>query len=202
MSEYTREYYEEGVAKGISGYTNYSWQPELTIPLAHRLMRRLEITERDSVLDYGCAKGFLVKALRLLDVSAYGCDISEYAISQVDPNYRRFCQVGTYPHIATDWIIAKDVLEHLTKEQVRSFAREALMADNLFIVVPLGNGEKYNVPQYEQDVTHVIREPIGWWCDTLSSAGWYIKEASTNMKGLKDSWAQYKDGNAAIECSR
>src|SRR5579863_3782598 len=36
-----------------------------------------------SVLDAGCAMGFLVEALRQRGVEAYGMDISEYAIAQV-----------------------------------------------------------------------------------------------------------------------
>lgn len=200
---YDRDYFEEGVAKGISGYTNYTWQPEFTIPLAHRLTKRLGLNEMTTVLDYGCAKGYLVKALRLLDVPAFGCDVSEYAISQVDASVKAYCKVGDMPTHGSDWIIAKDVLEHLTPEQLSAFAKTARMAsDKMFIVVPLGDGKKYVIPRYEQDITHVIRQPLAWWVAALEECGWHVKSASTDMKGLKDSWAHYRDGNAAITCHR
>ena len=78
---YNRDYYESGIENGISGYRNYRWMPELTIRMAHCLIQDLSIDKSHSVLDYGCAKGFLVKALRLLDIDAFGLDVSEYAIS-------------------------------------------------------------------------------------------------------------------------
>lgn len=43
-----------------------------------------------NVLDVGCAKGFLVKALRNLGIQAYGIDISEYALSKAEANIRPY----------------------------------------------------------------------------------------------------------------
>lgn len=40
------------------------------------------------ILDVGCAKGFLVKALTDLGVEAYGVDVSEYAISNAPADIR------------------------------------------------------------------------------------------------------------------
>jgi hypothetical protein len=42
------------------------------------------------VFDIGCAKGFLVKALRNLGVEAYGIDVSDYAIELADPSVRSY----------------------------------------------------------------------------------------------------------------
>src|SRR5262249_36252556 len=44
-----------------------------------------------TVLDVGCAKGFLVEALRDRGVDAYGLDVSEYAIGQPRDDIRGFC---------------------------------------------------------------------------------------------------------------
>lgn len=44
-----------------------------------------------TVLDVGCAKGFLVEALRDRGVDAYGLDVSEYAIGQARDDIRGFC---------------------------------------------------------------------------------------------------------------
>ena len=48
-----------------------------------------------SVLDAGCAWGFLVEALRQRDVKAFGVDISEYAIQNVQPDIKPYCWVGS-----------------------------------------------------------------------------------------------------------
>lgn len=69
---YDREYFEYGVETGKSNYQNYRWIPELTIPMAMTIIDLLGIKPNESVLDYGCAKGYLVKALRMLHRNAWG----------------------------------------------------------------------------------------------------------------------------------
>src|SRR5438309_5805268 len=48
-----------------------------------------------SVLDAGCAKGFLVEAFWDRGVPCYGIDVSEYAISQVRADIRPYCNVAS-----------------------------------------------------------------------------------------------------------
>src|SRR5262245_18784647 len=67
-----------------------------------------------TVLDAGCAMGFLVEALRDRGVDAVGVDISEYAIQQVRPDIRSSCWVGSvidpFP-LKYDLIVCIEVLE-------------------------------------------------------------------------------------------
>ena len=87
-NKYNKDYYENGVAKGISGYDNYRWIPELTYPMAYSIFKNLKIKKKDKVLEFGCAHGFLVKALNDFKIDAYGVDVSSYAISKVDPSIK------------------------------------------------------------------------------------------------------------------
>src|SRR5437899_10358722 len=48
-----------------------------------------------TVLDVGCAKGFLVEALRDRGVEAFGIDVSGYAIGEVRSDVRSFCSVAS-----------------------------------------------------------------------------------------------------------
>ena len=77
MHLFTKEYYEDGIRKHISGYENSTWQPTILIPEALDIQNYFVF---DNCVDYGCAKGFLVHALRILGSKAYGEDMSEYAI--------------------------------------------------------------------------------------------------------------------------
>ena len=81
---YDENYFERGLQLGISGYTAYSWMPELTLKMANFLIEDLDLKE-NKVLDYGCAKGYLVKALRHYGITAFGYDASKYAISETLP---------------------------------------------------------------------------------------------------------------------
>ena len=87
--KYDKDYYENGVAKGISGYENYRWIPELTYPMAFSICKSLKIKKNDKILEYGCAHGFLVKALNDFKIDTYGVDVSRYALSKVDPEIKK-----------------------------------------------------------------------------------------------------------------
>lgn len=69
-----------------------------------------------SVLDAGCAMGFLVEALRKRGVDASGIDISDYAISRVDESVAAYCSVASLTEPLQgryDLITCIEVLEHL-----------------------------------------------------------------------------------------
>ena len=53
MHLFTKDYYEDGVRKHISGYENYSWQPTRSIPEALDIQNYFDF---DNCVDYGCAK--------------------------------------------------------------------------------------------------------------------------------------------------
>ncbi len=82
--EFDRDYFERGIASGKSLYENYRWIPELTIPMAMTYIDTLGLKKEDRILDFGCAKGYVVKALRMLHRKAWGCDVSDYAIESSD----------------------------------------------------------------------------------------------------------------------
>ena len=92
MHLFTKDYYEDGIRKHISGYENYSWQPTRSIPEALDIQNNFEF---DTCVDYGCAKGFLVHALRILGSKAYGEDISEYAIENCFPAVKKYLSAPT-----------------------------------------------------------------------------------------------------------
>ena len=206
---FDREYFEYGAVTGVSGYTNYRWMPELTLRMAYHLVRQLPIEAGQSILDFGCAKGYLVKALRLFDFEAYGADISRYAIENCDTEVRGFCRriedVGDpalFPQ-AYDWIVAKDVLEHVEEDDLRLFLKLAARhAGNLFVVGPLAADDDcghYIVPDYDQDATHVIAKSLDWWADMLANSGWRVDLKTTHIMGCKENWRlRWPDGNGFL----
>ena len=206
-TEYNEDYYERGKELGISGYNNYRWLPELTIPMARVLINSLGITPKDTVLDFGCAKGYLVKALQKLGRCAYGADISEYAISQAPEDVRAFLfQVDPdgiipVPNMPYDWLIGKDVLEHNSYEELSGLLENlATICLKAFFVIPLGEDGEYVIPDYENDVSHVIREPLNWWTGKLVEAGFEVLRAQYKWPGVKDNWACWLMGNGFFLC--
>jgi len=199
---YDKDYYEDGVCSGKSCYVNYRWIPELTIKMAYHIVRGLGLRESDTVLDYGCAKGYLVKALRVLDIDAYGCDISEYAIFHADIDVREYCYLVTQEKIKFkhhyDWIITKDVLEHMRLNDIEDFLSEAHKScRKMFHVIPLGNNHgEFIIPEYHDDPSHIQVHSIEWWIEIFRAHGWETTSFSHDFTGVKENWtSKYPDGN-------
>ncbi len=168
---YTEDYYLRGPESGLSNYQDYRWLPDKTIPMAWQLRWLLGIKGGEVVLDYGCARGYLVKSLRAANVDAYGYDISEWAIANCDPEMKPFVsnelQTGD---MIWDHIIAKDVLEHIEELVLDKLIPQLLQSTRkqLFIIVPLTDDQgRYLCLVDEMDSTHVIRWTLPDWLTYL-----------------------------------
>lgn len=99
-----------------------------------------------TVLDAGCAMGFLVEALRDRGVQAEGIDVSEYALSQARDDVKPFLRHASLaePLIRNyDLIVTIEVLEHLTAPDAgAAVANLCARTDRvLFSSTPEGYGE-------------------------------------------------------------
>ena len=203
--EFDREYFEQGPMTGKSLYTNYRWLPELTLPLCHHLVTYCGMMQEDRILDFGCAKGYVVHGLRLLGYEAHGVDVSEYAISQAPKEVNGYVTtIEPFEEISADydWVICKDILEHLPYESIDDQLQ--LLADctaNLIVMVPLGDGQKYYIEAYEQDVTHIIREDLKWWEDRFFRNGFNVDQKTYDMGPFKTNWQIHPQGNGLFCCS-
>ena len=208
MVDYDADYFERGIMSGKSCYTDYRWIPELTLPLAMSYIDVLNIRRDETVLDYGCAKGFMVKALRMLHRQAWGCDISQYAIDSADEDTAQHLMLSSEKDLVPfgkffDYILSKDVFEHVEYDNInRTLAILSTYGKILFATIPLGNGERYNVPAYELDVTHKIRESKDWWIKKLEGNGWRVSRFDYLIAGIKDNWGHYPQGNGFFICER
>jgi SAM-dependent methyltransferase len=200
MNLFDEKYYEDGINNHISGYENYRWMPERTIREATSIIDKINF---ETVLDFGCAKGFMVYAMRLLGKEAYGVDISEYAVNAGLPQVKDHLSIinsvddirGNY-----DLIMAKDVLEHVPYEALADVLKAfRIRCRNILVAVPLGDNKKFRIRQYEMDITHIIREPEEFWLKALGDAGFKIKFFDYQMGHLKGNWTKtHQFGNAFI----
>jgi SAM-dependent methyltransferase len=70
-----------------------------------------------TVLDAGCAVGFLVEALRRRGVDAFGIDLSEHAIAGIHADIAAYCRRGSVTDPLPqryDLIVCIEVLQHLS----------------------------------------------------------------------------------------
>ncbi|MDM8529922.1 glycosyltransferase [Anaerolineales bacterium HSG25] len=128
----------------------------------------IKTTQPQTVLDAGCAMGFLVENLRKYDVEAYGVDISEYAIKNVHPDIAPYCRVGSVADPLPqryDLIVSIEVLEHMPKAEaeqaVANFCQHA--DDILFSSTPF---------DYKEE-THFNVQPTEYWVEQFARHGFF-----------------------------
>lgn len=207
---FDKDYFENGLVTGKSCYINYRWLPELTIKMAHRIIKYLDIHENHKVLDYGCSKGYLTKAFRILDVDAYGCDISQYAIDSVDAEVRPYCRLIDKSNLIPfqefnfDWLVTKDVLEHMSEDNIDAFlACSVTRTQNMFHIIPLGDQNVFRISAYHDDVTHIQIQNEEWWTRKFLSHGWILTDFTYAIRGIKSNWTDmYSNGNGFFTVRR
>jgi len=209
---YDEDYYMRGIETGKSLYSGYTWRPDLTVPMVERMIDYLGICKSQTILDFGCARGYVVRAFRQLGYYAHGADVSEWAIRNADEEAKPYLTLAQNsicgPPLENqefDWVIAKDVLEHVyfVSHVVSALMRSARCG--VFAVVPLSafdNGE-YVIADYEKDVTHTQRWTLPTWAAMFLRPGWRV-EASYRVPGIKDNWHKegWEKGNGFIIARR
>ena len=124
-----------------------------------------EIAPR-TVLDAGCAMGFLVEALRDRGRQAFGLDLSEYAINNVREDIRPFCRVASITDPLPqryDLVICIEVLEHLPSDQAEQ-AIDNLCSHSDDILFS-------STPDEYKEVTHINVRPPESWAEAFARRG-------------------------------
>ncbi len=202
---YDADYFLRGKETNKSLYTDYHWLPDLTIPMVCSIISYLGIKYGETILDFGCARGYIVRAFRELGYEAWGHDISAWAIANADENVKEYITTGESALFSSniDWVIAKDVLEHVPRVSAVITTLLKAARVGVFAVVPLSmfDGLPYVVADYEKDVTHIHRLCLSSWARLFMRPGWSVT-ACYAVPGVKQNYAQYEWGNGFIVCGR
>jgi SAM-dependent methyltransferase len=127
------------------------------------------------VLDVGCAKGFLVEALRLRGVTADGVDLSEYAIAKgrlagISNLHLGSATALPFPDQSFDLVVSWDVLEHLDEEQAQQAVAESARVARHAFYHYVNTGEDPNT-HFPGDESHTDPHPQAWWDDLFAHYG-------------------------------
>jgi glycosyltransferase involved in cell wall biosynthesis/SAM-dependent methyltransferase len=138
--------------------------------IADELVRSLKPR---TVLDVGCAIGFLVEAFWRRGVQAYGIDLSEYAIRQVPEDLKGFCAVKSvleplpesFP-LTYDLITCIEVLEHLSHDEGQVAVKNIASKTRCILFSSTPHEDR-------AEPTHVNVRPIIYWLQSFAEVGFY-----------------------------
>lgn len=121
-----------------------------------------------TVLDAGCAKGFLVAALRERGVDASGFDISQYAIDDAPEGARGHVRLGSLTDPIEgryDLITCVEVIEHLDPADASTaVANLCAASDNVLLS---------STPGDRDEATHVNVQPPERWSQLFATNGFF-----------------------------
>lgn len=173
---------------GISYDKKENWE-KFFGDIADRIVQ--EINPK-TVLDAGCAYGYLVAALRDRGVEAYGIDISDYAIGQVRDDIKSYCEVGSVLEPlkrSYDLIICIEVIEHLKPAESRKAIENLCKntVDFLFTSTPFDFNE----------ATHFNVQPTEYWVKIFATLG-FFRDTSFDASFVIDHAIRFRKQSFAI----
>jgi 2-polyprenyl-3-methyl-5-hydroxy-6-metoxy-1,4-benzoquinol methylase len=172
---YDADYFEHGLKSNWSD--GYKWDSFAGLFRETAEFLVTMFPEARSFLDAGCAKGFLVRALREKGKDASGFDHSAWALDHAEASAKPFLRRASVEEVEsdqpTDMLLAFSLFECLTEEQALSFlcrarrwTRHGLAA--VIATEESGKSESAN----DHDLSHVTLRSREWWHQLFLKAGW------------------------------
>lgn len=142
---YPMDYFDSATTIGFADYAKQQQRQERVGYELARELRRL--APRGRVLEIGCALGFLLDVLRRrTEWHVAGIDVSEFAVHFARKRFNLDVRLATleeatFPSASFDFVIQKDVLEHVThpRQHLEEVCRVLRPGGLTWIVTP--NGE-------------------------------------------------------------
>lgn len=165
-SYFFNQFYEE------NGGGNYTKRENWTGFFSSVADKIIEIFAPKTVLDAGCAMGYLVEALRNRGVEAYGFDISDYAVANASDSIKPYLAVHSiteklpenFPN-RFDLIVTIEVMEHLFPEDSEKAVRNLCSYSDTIIFT--------STPDDIEDRTHCNVRLPEHWCRLFAKNSFY-----------------------------
>lgn len=113
------------------GYGGFNYHPKYWQPVIPDFQQRYQLNASSSVLDIGCAKGFMMYDMAQLihGMTVKGIDISEYAIETAIEDIKPHCQVACatrlpFEDYSFDLVISITTLHNLERDELAKALRE------------------------------------------------------------------------------
>lgn len=164
---YNAEYYKSGCGEDYN--KKDFWRPFYQ-NIANKI---IELFNPKTVLDIGCAYGYIVEALREKGVDAYGIDVSSYAISQANEKIKPYLKAmsalddlpDNFPK-KYDLVISIEMIEHLYEEDgLKAIDKMVNYSDKILIS---STDSDFDEP------THFNVQPQEYWSEKFAAKG-YIR---------------------------
>ncbi len=164
-----------------NGYGGFNYDPRFWKPVIPTFQTYWHLTSESSVLDVGCAKGFMMHDLVecIPGITVRGIDISEYAISHSLEDMKPNVQVGDALHLpfedhSFDVVISITTLHNLGKEECGKALQEIerVSRGKSFITVDAYRNEEEKNRMYNWNLTAKTIMSVEDWVNFFKEVGY------------------------------
>jgi len=128
VRQFGREYFD---VDRLYGYGGYYYDPRFWSETVKRFVEYYKLSANSSILDIGCAKGFLIYDIKRLypQMVVAGLDISRYAIDQSIKEVSSFIKEGSakalpYGDNSFDLVVSINTVDHLPLKECKQAIKE------------------------------------------------------------------------------
>jgi ubiquinone/menaquinone biosynthesis C-methylase UbiE len=144
------------------GYGGFKYNPRFWREVALDFKKYWKLNKKSSVLDVGCAKGFMLYDLKKIipGIKVSGIDISRYAIQNSKIEVRRFLKVANakklpFPDKSFDVVVSINTIHNLNKRDCAKSLKEIMRVTKkyAFITVDAYRNNKEKKKMYMWNLT-------------------------------------------------
>jgi SAM-dependent methyltransferase len=164
-----------------TGYGGFTYNPRFWQPVIPTFIEHWGLTGKSSLLDVGCAKGFMLHDLKELipGISVKGLDVSEYAITNALPTVRDDVQVADarslpFPDKSFDVVISINTVHNLDRvDCIRALSEiERVARGRAFITVDAYRDDEEMRRMYAWNLTAKTILSVDDWIELFAEAGY------------------------------
>lgn len=163
------------------GYGGFSYNPKYWEPVVPSMRRHFELKSGDSLLDVGCAKGFMLYDMSRLipGLQVHGVDVSEYAISNTIGELADHCQIADaqslpFPDDSFDVVVSINTIHNLDRlELIKALQEiERVRRRGSFITVDAYRTTEEREAMMAWNLTAKTILHVDEWKDLFNQAGY------------------------------
>jgi len=163
------------------GYGGFNYSPRFWQPVVSSFQKHFNLTAESSLLDVGCAKGFMMHDFAELipGITVKGTDISQYAIEHTIEDMRPHVQVADaqdlpFPDNSFDVVISINTIHNLDREECAQALREIerVSKGKSFVTVDAYRNEADRDRMFAWNLTAKTMMSTGEWIHFFGEAGY------------------------------
>ena len=170
---FDRDYFESHNKSNYGSYCDFPFFKDVAKFIYNKFLPR-------DVLEFGCARGFIIRWLRRLGVDAHGVDISTYAVSTAPDEVKPYLEIGDItnynPIKRYDLVLCLETIEHVDPQDTNKIVKCLFDSTEEYCLIstPITSKEGTNDNEKDGDHSHINIHTKDYWVNKFKQVGFEV----------------------------